>query len=296
VRRCTSFNGDGSRIVSGDCGANPSSQTFSIIDTATGTEISALASKAGDGYDPEWAPDSSAIAYSNRSNDLMLTPVMPGDQFGTPTMLHAAASIPGGAVDWHPTWSVDSKWIVFQHGQTRRTGETTTGLTGTDGSLFIVNRSGGQAVRLDKASGAQENAFRPVFSPFDSGGYFWLLFTTKRDYGNAAAGVHGQKQIWVTAVHNNPDGTTDPSEVAYYLAGQEPNTALSPYWSAPSCRSNGMTCTESSQCCSAMCDPQSGTCVTGSCRPRGQSCGSDADCCSGYTCTSAHICDIRPTG
>jgi hypothetical protein len=213
-------------------------------------------------------------------------------------LLHQAAASPGGAVDWHPTWSPDSAWLAFQHGQTRRSGyETGSGLSGTAGALFLIPRSGGAAVRLDRASGPDDVAYRPLFSPFNSGGYFWLLFTTTRNYGNATAGVQGKKQIWVAAVRNNPDGTTDPSEAPYYLAGQEPATSLSPFWAPIACRPTGTGCVQANECCSTVCDPDRNSCVpSSSCKTRGLSCGGDEDCCAGLRCNTAHICDVPPPG
>ncbi len=298
VRRCTSWNADATRLVSGDCGANPTTTPFSIIDTSTGVTIDALTGMAGDGFDPEWSPDNAGIAFTNRSNDLAVTAVTPGDHFGATTVIHTASSTPDGAIDWHPTWTPDSAWLAFQHGDTRRTGVAMGG--GIRGALYLIGRAGGTPVRLDHLGGGLD-AYRPIFSPFNSGGYFWILFTATRPYGNAAAGVHGQKQIWVAAIRNHPNGTTDPSEVPYYLSGQEAATALSPYWAPPPCRANGSGCATGSDCCSGQCDPDTtGTpmCVPPSttCRVRGDSCGGSGDCCAGLTCTPAHICDLPEPG
>jgi hypothetical protein len=74
----------------------------------------------------------------------------------------------------------------------------------------------------------------PNFSPFDSGGYFWLAFYSTRDYGNAQVGTRGsgRRQIWVTAVSNNPTPGADPSHVAFWLPDQDPATDnMSAYWS-----------------------------------------------------------------
>lgn len=298
VRRCQSFNADSTLVVTGDCGANPTSLPFGIIDVSTGAERTSLAGLPGDGYDPEWSPDGATIAYSNRDNDLAVTPVMADGSFGSPSVIHSAASSPGGAVDWHPTWTPDSQWIAYQHGETRRTREETEGLSGTRGALWLIAADGSSPVRLDNANfgpfddaGTTDDSYRPTFSPFDSGGYFWLLFTTMHGYGNAWAGVHGQKQVWVTAITRRPDGSSDPSEVPYYLAGQEVATILSPQWVPPPCKPNGSACGTSAECCSMECGPDD-SCVPPSseCRVRGESCGGD-DCCEGLTCTSASLCD-----
>jgi hypothetical protein len=303
LRRCASFNGDATRLVAGDCGANASTTRFQLIDARSGMEVPGTAGMAGDGFDPEWSPNSQLIAYTDRMNSLAVTPVLPGDRFGPSRVLHPAGSSPDGNMDWHPTFSPDSRWLAYQHGETRRTAVATGG--GTRGALWFLGADGGTPVRLDRANGGAMvfDSYRPVFSPFNSGGYFWLLFTTTRPYGNMFAGTRGAKQIWVTAINNHPDGRRDPSEVAYWLPGQENVTGLSPYWTPPPCRPTGRGCSTDDDCCSGECamNPDGSTtqvCVpnTGMCRPRGRRCSGGSDCCEGLVCTDARLCDLPNPG
>jgi dipeptidyl aminopeptidase/acylaminoacyl peptidase len=301
VRRCTSFNADGTRLVSGDCGANPTTDPFSLIDTTTGREVTAVG-QAGDGFDPEWSPDGTAIAFTNRMNHLAVTVAMGADRFGPTRVIHQATSTPDGVVDWHPTWTPDSRWIAFQHGDSRRSGVAMTG-SGVRGNLWMVPRDGGRAVALLRAGagGNGSDTWRPIFSPFDSGGYFWLLFTTQRPYGNTLAGTRGLKQIWVAAINRRPDGTTDPSQVGFYLSGQERVNSLSPYWTPAPCRPTGRGCQTGADCCTGACEPDStGARVCSppmaACRPRGQMCERDSDCCMGLACNAARICDLPSPG
>jgi hypothetical protein len=293
VRRCTSFSPDGARLVSGDCGANPSSMPFTLINGRDGRPVTAMGSP-GNGFDPEWSPDGNVIAFTNRMDALAVTPVTAADTFGASRVIHAPVSTETSMrMDWHPTWTPDSRWIAFQRGVSRRTAMG-------DGSLWMIGRDGGAPVRLDNANGGAttQTTYRPQFSPFNSGGYFWLLFTTQRPYGNMGAGTRNLKQIWVTAVRNTFDGRGDPSEVPYYLDGQETATALSPYWAPAPCRPNGNACSTGADCCSGTCDPDGAgrnVCVRprSMCIARGGRCGADGDCCTGLVCTN-NLCDLPP--
>ncbi len=297
--RTQSFNGDGTRLVTAPHGAG----ALNAIDATTGAMISP--GPVGTGEDPEWSPDSNMttagdIAYSQGGN-LMMIRTMPGDMFAPARMLHMGSSTPGGSVDWHPTWTPDSNWLIFQHGE----GNYTRGAA----TLFMLPRAGGTPMRLTTLTGAMAtNNYRAVASPFNSGGYFWILFTSTRTYGNATAGVAGQKLIWIAAIRNNPTAycmgrppeMCDPSEVPYYLDGQEAITNLSPHWAPPPCRPTGSACATGADCCTGNCEPDmAGASVCrpprGACRMRGSSCSTDSDCCTGNVCTDGHICD-QPLG
>jgi hypothetical protein len=292
VRRCTSYNPDGSLLVSGDCGANPTTSAFTLINGRNGMPVATTGASL-QGFDPEWSPDGRSIAYTNRMDALTLASVAADNRFGEPVVMHTpAAPMP---VDWHPSWSPDSSWIAFQRGNQRRTA-----LAMGVGSLWLIQRTGGAPIRMDNASfgTTTEESFRPIFSPFNSGGFFWLLFTTNHPYGNQWAGTRNAKQIWVTAVRNRPAAGSDPSMVPYYLDGQETATALSPYWAPAPCRPNGNACSTGGDCCSGTCDPDSSgrnVCVRprAMCIARGGRCGGDGDCCTSLVCTN-NLCDLPP--
>ncbi len=138
--------------------------------------------------------------------------------------------------------------------------------------------------------------YEPTVNPIASGGYFWVVFTTRRMYGNVAAGDpydNGNgtypipKKLWVAAVDINPTPGTDPSHPAFYLPGQEINAGnLRGFWVVDPCKSNGNTCETGDECCGGFCrkDPEGGGYVCTDTPPPGcsqefEKCSSDGDCC-----------------
>lgn len=291
----------------------PSPTGLGLIDPATGDVLPAGGSglPANNATHPSWSPDGREIAYVSsasdwgvdyRNGDLSIIPVTGADAFGPPRTIQRGSALagrnPAHSAISYPVWSPDSKWIVFAHGASARSSRE-------PAALFITDREGAQSLRLDNANGGADGAlsFEPRFSPFDSGGYFWLAFLSRRDYGNALAGTRGtnREQIWVTAIQHaptEPDGspssrfTSDPSSVGYWLPGQDPASRnISAFWAPRPCRPNGERCSVASECCSNDCRPPSGggdpVCSPPprtECRQEGQTCSADADCCDGLTC------------
>jgi hypothetical protein len=280
--RISAFNGDGTRLLLNaddtpkqrdTCGGSFELYSGTIGQPVTSTGLGQVTS----GTDPEWSPDSSAIAYS-QAGVLMLLPQTAPDVFGAPAKLGGA-----GNYDWHPTWSPDSKWLAYQHGG----GCSTSTRSGAyvAGALWLISRDGKVNVPLANLNAGRADNWRPVLSPFDSGGYFWVVYSSGRPYGNAVAGISGQKQLWIAAIRNDPASAPDPSEVPYYMDGQEPVTNLQSYWAPAPCQVYQGACETDGQCCSVKCN--GGQCGTPTvCRARGESCATDDDCCTaeGLSC------------
>lgn len=290
----SSFNPDSTRIVADHGG-------LGLYDVLHGASIAPLSGSlpAANAAQPVWSPDGNAIAYaanidSGSGNvdfthaDIGVVPVTGPDSFGTPTIVHTGASlasaVPPGSSDNYPTWSPDSQWIAFGHGDGYR------GDTDHD-ALYLVAATGGATTRLDRACGGPSttNDYIPNFSPFDTGGYFWITFQSTRDYGNVLAGTRGTRrpQVWVAAIADHPTAGTDPSEVAYWLPGQDAaKQNIEAYWAPHACRRNADTCSVSSECCSGECrDDGTGhlSCVAPPperCRVFGETCSTTADCCA----------------
>src|SRR5262249_22938450 len=131
--------------------------------------------------------------------------------------------------------------------------------------------------------------FEPSFAPVAAGGYFWVVFTSRRTYGNVLTGDSTMvKQLWVSAIDEKPQPGKDPSHPAFHLTGQAPNLAMRGFWSLPPCKADGQKCDSGTDCCGGYCD-SSGVCtsMSGGCSQLGDKCEDTSDCCDaphGATC------------
>ncbi len=128
-----------------------------------------------------------------------------------------------------PSVMPNSKWIVYHRGQYPNSLDTR--LSRADLFLASVEQPGLE-IRLSEVNGdaypfaAGERDlsynYEPTFAPISSGGYSWVVFTSRRTYGNRLTGAsNAVKQLWVFAIDQNPDGDSDPSHPAFWLPGQD---------------------------------------------------------------------------
>jgi len=158
--------------------------------------------------------------------------------------------------------------------------------------------------------------YLPSFAPTTAGDKAWLVFTSRRMYGNVAtesgwdaepgsvcsSGKTPSKKLWVAAVDSNFTPGTDPSHPAFYLPGQELAAGNSDgYWVNSACTALSGACQSDDDCCggtgaapttqcrvtSTASFPPTRQCQTrNSCALPGSSCSTTADCCTGLTCPS----------
>lgn len=166
----------------------------------------------------------------------------------------------------------------------------------------------------------QRYNYEPTVLPITIGGYSWVIFTSRRAYGNVATiNPYASdprfddisidptpKKLWVAAVSGSPAEGTDPSFPAFYLPGQEliagnsravfaleachPAVAASP--------GPANLCDSDLDCCGA---PGAASCVldppplasppikhcistsSATCRAVGQTCAMTSQCCNAVT-------------
>jgi hypothetical protein len=146
--------------------------------------------------------------------------------------------------------------------------------------------------------------YEPTVNPVVSGGYAWVVFTSRRLYGNVATqdpwlsdprnydptSAPNCKKLWVAAIDINAKPGTDPSHPAFYLPAQELMAGNSRgYWVIDPCEKNGSSCLTGDQCCSGYCGPSDAGLVCGTppagCSTLGNKCVTNSDCCGSSTGT-----------
>lgn len=205
-----------------------------------------------------------------------------------------------GAYPGWPFFTPDSKSVVFVDDSSSNFASTTNPPLNNvaSGDLYLVDVASGVAHALDGANGMNGNGttylpygtrdqhlnFYPTVSPVAAGGYFWVFFTSRRNYGNILVDPSDKppsKKIWVAAISIGGKPGLDASHPAFYLPGQELGSGnIRAFATLAPCKQDGQSCTSGIDCCG-------GACNGGSCgEPKGcssadEKCTTNADCCSG---------------
>lgn len=158
--------------------------------------------------------------------------------------------------------------------------------------------------------------YEPTMLPAAVGGYYWVVFTSRRAYGNTIFDGPGsvtpagdpkfdnpgvtqkgyRKKLWVSAIDIGGAPGTDISHPAFYLEGQEILAGNQRgFWALNACHADGATCETGDECCGGFCrDVAVDGGTTRQCVPPPSGCANDsekcvnvADCCgasSGTKC------------
>jgi len=250
---------------------------------------------------PSFSPDGKKIVYNDTDNfgghNLVVMDFDPGtNTFSNPKQVFID-------MNNYPSWpffTPDSKQIVFTLDSSSNFASTTDPPNNdvAQGDLYIVDIASGVAHALDAANGETANGavylpypgrdehlnFYPTVSPVATGGYFWVFFTSRRNYGNTLVDPKDgppSKKLWVSAISIGGPPGTDASHPAFYLPGQELASGnIRAFATLEPCKQNGNSCTSGIDCCGGACN--SGSCGTpNGCSSAENKCKTTADCCGG---------------
>jgi hypothetical protein len=293
-----------------------------MYDTNTGATIAFTGLSVQHAMMPMFSPDGKKIVFNDVDNHMGHALVVEDfdptkNAFSNPVVIYSDANnYPG----W-PFFTPDSKNVIFAMGPSSNFASippasfssvgpvqaSATDVTTSD--LYMVRlATPGTAQALDLANGMRSGQsylpfpgrdehlnFYPTGSPVAAGGYFWIFFTSRRQFGNLMTDTtnnnavpdpvfHSEtKKIWAAAV--SIDATGDPSHPPFVFPGQELQSGNIRAFSVLSpCGGMNATCESGSDCCQ-------GTCTTGKCAPP-QACAGEGDRCTDTVkcCTDADQC------
>ena len=213
---------------------------------------------------PDWAPDGKSVVFASTPNAgqwidvsnsaiALMTYSYAGSThaFGEPTFLvNGSLTLPSGTYDnfFFPSFTPDGSYVVFD---AARAGWRNFTVAGSPGQrLVMTNPTGSWTRELANLNGAGDlDITWPYWAPTSGSYYYWVVFSTERDYGHkltksntasacVANGVQQCKQIWIGAIDkatlsakNPPD---DPSFAPVWMPGQDLGADnISPYWTKP---------------------------------------------------------------
>jgi hypothetical protein len=311
-----SFSPDGTRIAFSYWTAVPGANAG--VPEGAGHTLDVMDFACGGGASGAGAPSCSSFTFSNLRR------------------VYTNPDITNGFPAW-PAWLADGVGIVFHNTVTPASGDDSPISTwqGAQAELWFadVPKTGPSAgaVAMYALNGKRDpstsylptNAnhpndtvlnYEPTVNPVASGGYYWVVFTSRRMYGNVATGDPYEvgdgtypvtKKLWVAAVDLHPTPGKDPSHPAFYLPGQELNAGnMRGYWVVDPCKSDGSKCESGDECCNGFCrQPDDGgapVCMgkpEKGCAQEFEKCTTTGDCClaaAGYQCLNGHCARPAP--
>ncbi len=266
------FNSGGDKLITNWTGTLKvrDAKSGAVLETVQPAQIGGL----GLGAMPEWSPDNKWLAfvrYTRASQyDFELTDsgdivVMPynGGAFG-PAVTVVAAKI-GSEVHFWPSWSPDSKWLVFN---TQNCTGSCQQYNAVQTRLRLVKAiddvgqpvSGGAPIDL-LAGTHQPNSSNnwPKFAPFLQNNRFaFIVYSARYRYG-FAGGSQPQLFMFGLDLEKARAGGQDPSFQPIWLPFQETNTGNhSAIWTTDVACASDSQCPGEFRCIANMCVPRIG--------------------------------------
>lgn len=265
-----------------------------LVDTATGDVIDSpsLARAVNYAQTPAFSPDGTSVAFVNGdrlpAERVLSVMTFNGDVtspvFGEPMDLVTETT---DAVAW-PSFLPDGKAVIFHQGDSfDSSGFIIDANAPSDpryAELRMVDIETGELNTLDALNGRLPSGqsylpygeteegrmnYEASVLPIPVGGYYWVLFTSRRSYGNTIApngSITGgdnpwgteanpspRKKIWIAALDVDHD-SADPSHPAFYLPGQELESGnMRAFAALAPCRQDGTSCETGADCCGGFC-------------------------------------------
>lgn len=252
-----------------------------------------------------WSP-SDINTVAGALAEIWMSNVPPnGSTAATPTRLLALNGLNASGTSYLPE---DNRTVASLGTAYHRNAGTSFTITQADSCSNTGNATNVVDYRLN---------YLPAVNPTEAGGYVWVVFTSRRMYGNIAtndpwdaepnypscySGQPPTKKLWVAAINRNWTPGTDPSHPAFYLPGQELSAGNSDgYWVNSPCVGIDGACSSNDDCCggtgpsatvackvtsTATVPPAQHCKALTSCSLAGEACSVTADCCPGFTCPS----------
>jgi hypothetical protein len=279
---------------------------------------------------PAFAPDGKKVAFTMYAGATgadkrtlgMMTFDATTKAFGPLTALYTPPNVEHTAL--YPAFLPTNDAVVFEvetrsngrdYGGTRADGDSGPNADiGARGELWwldvatktpkpLAKLNGAGYVPVDATTAHGDDAtlnYEPTVNPVPSGGYAWVVFTSRRMYGNVAtinphhsdpryhdiSTTPTPKKLWVAAIDLNAPAGTDPSHPAFYLPAQELLAGNSRgYWVVDPCKANASSCETGDECCGGYCRPDTTGALVCSdkvpvCAQEFENCTKDSDCCS----------------
>jgi hypothetical protein len=226
---------------------------------------------------------------------------------------------PNGPVTKFTTFMPDADHIVLQEGEGYQasfdmmlpTWGSNSSYTTSTGRLHMIRASTGEHIELSTLNAGiadidRQRNYEPFALPVTAGGYFWVVFTSIREYGNTYSGPNVRKQLWVAAISPNHAMGEDPSHPPFYLPNQTETANERGFWALAPCRAVGAGCDTGDECCDGFCRPDDPKDPASPkvCKPQqgcsqtSEKCMSDGDCCdagAGTTCIGGFCTPKTPT-
>jgi len=241
---------------------------------------------------PTFSPDGSLIVFNHFDTGMGHTLALMNFDQATYTFSNLVDIVtdPNHFLGW-PSFTPDSNWVIFDADS--RSDFATWGAARAGGGvdaksdLQVAHLASMTTAGLDTLNGMLNGQYYLPFGeqaeghmnydatllPVAAGGYYWVVFTSRREYGNTintsdpyynTPNVPGpaepwRKKLWVAAIDiDNPEHPStsahDISHPAFYLDGQDLQTGnYRGFWALSPCQQNGIGCSTGDECCSGFC-------------------------------------------